>query len=79
MLNQSHGEEVFTAEVPNAPEELKRFLDKDGIIIPGAEVKEGDILVGKTTPKAGSEPSPEEKLLQAVFNDKPKDDCNILS
>ncbi len=67
------GEEVFTAEVPNAPEELKRFLDKDGIIIPGAEVKEGDILVGKTTPKAGSEPSPEEKLLQAVFNDKPKD------
>ncbi|HBD05813.1 MAG TPA: DNA-directed RNA polymerase subunit beta [Firmicutes bacterium] len=67
------GDETFTPEVPNASEELKRFLDKRGIITIGAEVKEGDILVGKTTPKAISEPSPEEKLLQAIFSEKTKE------
>lgn len=67
------GEEEFTPDVPNVPEEAKRFLDKRGVIIPGAEVKEGDILVGKTTPKAVSEPTPEEKLLMSIFAEKTKE------
>ena len=67
------GSEYFTAEVPSAQEEHKRFLDKRGIVVPGAEVKEGDILVGKTTPKAISEPTPEEKLLHSIFSDKARE------
>lgn len=67
------GDEDFTIDVPNVADEAKRYLDLRGIIIPGAEVKEGDILVGKTTPKATSEPSPEERLLMSIFNDKTKE------
>jgi len=67
------GNEEITRDIPNVREEAKAFLDEDGIIIPGAEVKEGDILVGKTTPKGQTEPTPEEKLLMAIFAEKTKD------
>ncbi|MBQ6783142.1 MAG: DNA-directed RNA polymerase subunit beta [Acholeplasmatales bacterium] len=67
------GAEEFTREIPNVGEERKRYLDADGIIIPGSEVKEGDILVGKTTPKGQTDPTPEEKLLLAIFGEKSRD------
>lgn len=67
------GPETFTRDIPNVGEDAKAFLDERGIIVPGAEVKEGDILVGKSTPKGQTEPTPEEKLLQAIFADKSKD------
>lgn len=68
-----NGEEMITPDVPNISMESKAHLDKDGIVIVGTEVREGDILVGKTTPKGSSEPSPETKLLDAIFGDKSKD------
>ncbi|MCD8204368.1 MAG: DNA-directed RNA polymerase subunit beta [Coprobacillus sp.] len=64
------GDEEITADIPNVSTEAKAHLDKDGVIIPGSEVKEGDILVGKVTPKGVSEPTPEEKLLMAIFGEK---------
>ncbi|MCQ2776338.1 MAG: DNA-directed RNA polymerase subunit beta [Bacilli bacterium] len=64
------GEEEITRDIPNVSEAAKAFLDERGIIIPGSEVKEGDILVGKVTPRGLSEPSPEEKLLMAIFGEK---------
>lgn len=67
------GAEEITREVPNVGEDAKAFLDERGIIIPGAEVKEGDILVGKVTPKGQTEPTPEEKLLMAIFAEKTKE------
>ena len=67
------GNEEITRDVPNVGEEAKAFLDERGIIIPGAEVKEGDILVGKITPKGQTEPTPEEKLLMAIFAEKAKE------
>ena len=67
------GPEEITRDIPNVGEDAKAFLDENGIIIPGAEVREGDILVGKTTPKGLSEPTPEEKLLMAIFSEKTKD------
>ena len=67
------GVEEITRDVPNINEDAKAFLDERGIIIPGAEVKEGDILVGKVTPKGQTEPTPEEKLLMAIFAEKTKD------
>lgn len=67
------GSEVITRDIPNVKEESKAFLDENGIIIPGAEVREGDILVGKTTPKGSSDASPEDKLLMAIFAEKAKD------
>ena len=67
------GKEEITRDIPNIGEDAKRFLDENGIIIPGAEVKEGDILVGKTTPKGQSEPSPVEKLMMAIASDKAKE------
>jgi len=67
------GPEEITRDVPNTSEESKVNLDERGIIIPGAEVKEGDILVGKITPKGVSEPLPEEKLLMAIFGEKIKE------
>ena len=67
------GPEEITRDIPNVSEEARAFLDENGIIIPGTEVREGDILVGKTTPKGQSEPTPEEKLLMAVFSEKIKD------
>ena len=67
------GPEEITRDIPNVSEDAKSQLDENGIVIPGAEVKEGDILVGKITPKGQSEPTPEEKLLMAIFGDKTKD------
>ncbi len=67
------GEEEITRDIPNVGDDLKTNLDENGIIIPGAEVREGDILVGKVTPKGQSEPTPEEKLLMAIFAEKTKD------
>jgi len=67
------GNEEITREIPNVGEDAKKHLDEDGIVVPGAEVKEGDILVGKVTPKGQTEPTPEEKLLMAIFAEKTKD------
>ena len=67
------GPEDITRDIPNTSEESKAFLDADGIIVPGSEVREGDILVGKVTPKGQSEPTPDEKLLMAIFHEKSKD------
>ena len=67
------GSEEITRDIPNVGEEAKSFLDERGIIVPGAEVKEGDILVGKVTPKGQTEPTPEEKLLMAIFAEKTKE------
>ncbi len=68
------GKETITRDIPNVGEDAKAYLDENGIIVPGAEVKEGDILVGKTTPKGENEPTPEEKLLMAIFAEKSKED-----
>ena len=67
------GPEEITRDIPNVAEEAKAFLDEHGIIVKGAEVKEGDILVGKVTPKGQDEPTPEEKLLMAIFAEKTKE------
>lgn len=67
------GEEELTADIPNVSEEATKDLNKDGIIRLGARVKEGDILVGKVTPKGETDPTPEEKLLRAIFGDKAGD------
>ena len=67
------GAEEITRDIPNVSEEAKSFLDERGVIVPGAEVKEGDILVGKVTPKGQTEPTPEEKLLMAIFAEKTKE------
>lgn len=67
------GNEEITRDVPNINEEAKAFLDERGIIVPGAEVRENDILVGKVTPKGQTEPTPEEKLLMAIFAEKTKE------
>ncbi len=64
------GKEEITREIPNVGEDGRRFLDDRGIIIPGAEVKEGDILVGKVTPKGHTDPTPEDRLLLAIFGQK---------
>ncbi len=66
-------EERITRDIPNVSEAAKSFLDEDGIIVKGAEVKEGDILVGRVTPKGQREQSPEDRLLQTIFNDKVKE------
>ena len=67
------GEEELTADIPNISEEATKDLDEHGIIRIGARVKEGDILIGKITPKGESDPTPEEKLLRAIFGDKAGD------
>ena len=64
------GDEEITRDVPNVSEAAKAYLDERGIIIPGSEVKEGDILVGKITPRGQTEPTPEEKILMAIFGEK---------
>ena len=64
------GDEQITQDIPNVSEAAKANLDERGIVIPGSEVKEGDILVGKVTPRGYSEPSPEDKLLMAIFGEK---------
>lgn len=67
------GVEEITRDMPNVPEEALRNLNEDGIIRIGAEVKPGDILVGKITPKSETELAPEERLLRAIFGDKASD------
>lgn len=67
------GEEELTREIPNVSEEAVKNLDEDGIVREGAEVREGDILIGKITPKGETDPTPEEKLLRAIFGDKAGD------
>lgn len=67
------GEEELTNDIPNVSEEATKDLDENGIIRLGAWVKEGDILIGKITPKGESDPTPEEKLLRAIFGDKAGD------
>jgi DNA-directed RNA polymerase subunit beta len=67
------GEEELTPDIPNVSEEATKDLDENGIIRVGAKVKEGDILIGKITPKGETDPTPEEKLLRAIFGDKAGD------
>ena len=67
------GLEELTADIPNVSEDATKDLDENGIIRIGARVKPGDILIGKITPKGESDPSPEEKLLRAIFGDKAGD------
>ncbi len=73
VRDTKRGEEELTSEIPNVSEEAVRNLDENGIIRIGADVKEGDILIGKITPKGESDPTPEEKLLRAIFGDKAGD------
>jgi len=73
VRDTKRGEEELTSEIPNVSEEAVKHLDEDGIIRIGAEVKEGDIIIGKITPKGETDPTPEEKLLRAIFGDKAGD------
>ena len=71
VRDTKRGVEEFTSDIPNVSEEATRDLDENGLIRIGANVQPGDILIGKITPKGESDPSPEEKLLRAIFGDKP--------
>ncbi|NOX36107.1 MAG: DNA-directed RNA polymerase subunit beta [Calditrichaeota bacterium] len=73
VRDTKRGEEELTREIPNVSEEATKNLDENGIIRVGAEVKAGEILVGKVTPKGETEPTPEEKLLKAIFGSKAGD------
>ena len=73
VRDTKRGEEELTSDIPNVSEEATKELDENGIIRVGAEIKEGDILIGKITPKGETDPSPEEKLLRAIFGDKAGD------
>lgn len=67
------GVEEFTNDIPNVSEEATKYLDENGVIRVGARVEPGDIMIGKISPKGESDPSPEEKLLRAIFGDKAGD------
>ena len=73
VRDTKRGEEELTNEIPNVSEEATRNLDAKGIVRVGAEVQPGDILVGKVTPKGETDPTPEEKLLRAIFGEKAGD------
>ena len=73
VRDTKRGQEELTADIPNVSEEATKDLDENGLIRVGAEVTEGDILIGKITPKGETDPSPEEKLLRAIFGDKAGD------
>jgi DNA-directed RNA polymerase subunit beta len=73
VRDTKRGVEEFTSDIPNVSEEATKNLDENGLIRIGADVKPGDILIGKITPKGESDPSPEEKLLRAIFGDKAGD------
>jgi DNA-directed RNA polymerase subunit beta len=73
VRDTKRGEEELTREIPNVSEEATKDLDERGIIRVGAEVNPGDIIVGKITPKGETDPTPEEKLLRAIFGDKAGD------
>jgi DNA-directed RNA polymerase subunit beta len=73
VRDTKRGEEELTRDIPNVSEEATKDLDEDGIVRVGAEVRENDILIGKVTPKGETEPTPEEKLLRAIFGEKAGD------
>ncbi len=73
VRDTKRGQEELTPDIPNVSEEATKDLDEHGMIRIGAEIKEGDILIGKITPKGETDPSPEEKLLRAIFGDKAGD------
>jgi DNA-directed RNA polymerase subunit beta len=73
VRDTKRGEEELTREIPNVSEDATRNLDENGIVRVGAEVLEGDILIGKITPKGETDPTPEEKLLKAIFGEKAGD------
>ena len=73
VRDTKRGVEELTSDIPNVSEDATSDLDENGLIRIGADVKEGDILIGKITPKGESDPSPEEKLLRAIFGDKAGD------
>ncbi len=73
VRDTKRGEEELTREIPNVSEEATKDLDERGIVRVGAEVTPGDIIVGKITPKGETDPTPEEKLLRAIFGDKAGD------
>jgi DNA-directed RNA polymerase subunit beta len=73
VRDTKRGIEELTNDIPNVSAEATKDLDENGLIRVGAEVKEGDILIGKITPKGESDPTPEEKLLRAIFGDKAGD------
>ncbi|MDA3822930.1 MAG: DNA-directed RNA polymerase subunit beta, partial [Bacteroidales bacterium] len=73
VRDTKRGLEELTSDIPNVSEEATKDLDENGLIRIGAEVTPGDILIGKITPKGESDPSPEEKLLRAIFGDKAGD------
>ncbi len=73
VRDTKRGEEEFTREIPNVSEEATKDLDESGVVRIGAKVGEGDILIGKITPKGETDPTPEEKLLRAIFGDKAGD------
>ena len=70
VRDTKRGQEELTPEIPNVSEDATKELDENGISRVGARVKEGDILIGKVTPKGETDPSPEEKLLRAIFGEK---------
>ncbi|MDP5139248.1 MAG: DNA-directed RNA polymerase subunit beta [Spirosomaceae bacterium] len=73
VRDTKRGQEELTSEIPNVSEEAIKNLDENGIVRTGTHIKEGDILIGKITPKGESDPTPEEKLLRAIFGDKAGD------
>ena len=73
VRDTKRGMEEFTADIPNISEDATKDLDENGIIRIGAYIQPGDILIGKITPKGETDPSPEEKLLKAIFGDKAGD------
>ena len=73
VRDTKRGLEELTADIPNVSEEATKNLDENGLIRVGTEVKAGDILIGKITPKGETDPTPEEKLLRAIFGDKAGD------
>ena len=73
VRDTKRGMEELTSDIPNVSEDATKDLDKQGIIRIGAHVEPGDIMIGKITPKGESDPSPEEKLLKAIFGDKAGD------
>lgn len=73
VRDTKRGREEFTREIPNVSEEAVADLDEFGIVRIGAKIQEGDIIIGKITPKGETDPTPEEKLLRAIFGDKAGD------
>jgi DNA-directed RNA polymerase subunit beta len=73
VRDTKRGPEELTADIPNVSEEATKDLDENGMIRIGADIKAGDIIIGKITPKGESDPTPEEKLLKAIFGDKAGD------